>query len=589
MKTSIPPTVRRIGVGIDTARYGHHVTFLREDRQFAADPLAVTETRDGYQKLEQQLDKLRRKHHDAHFHVHIDAAGQYATNLERFLRRLELPMTISIGEPKRNKDYHKAIFPKRKADATESHAMARFGVVEQPPETLGVSDEMYLLREVTSRLQGQVKDATRSINRLHNVLARVFPELATIVANVSAASVLTMLRKYPTPQRIAQARMASLTKIPYLTTKKATQIQTAAKQTVGTVQGELAESLVRELVEELQNSLNARKKLEKLLSQAYEAIPRSGHVHLESILGIGPATAAVLVAKIVSIDRFATPENLVGYFGVFPEENTSGFDRFGKPVPPGTMHMSRKGSDLVRRYLWLAAQSAITCNPAVRALYARLKAKGKRGDVALGHCMRKILHLAFAVWSSDTPFNEAHYPWERRNSELSEDQQSQKETATKKAAGHKRDVLPDSKVVSAATFNVKDASPAVNQVDKDPQGDAAGSIDYAFLRQQITMRQILDRLGHLDRLRGHGAERRGPCPLHGSEKERSRSLAVNLDKNVFQCFHPECAQAGNVLDYWAAVHRLPLYEAALNMAETFHLPTHPEQRRGARKMNPKPR
>ena len=39
-------------------------------------------------------------------------------------------MTISIGEPKRNKDYHKAIFPKRKADATESHAMARFGLVE---------------------------------------------------------------------------------------------------------------------------------------------------------------------------------------------------------------------------------------------------------------------------------------------------------------------------------------------------------------------------------------------------------------------------------------------------------------------------
>jgi len=29
---------------------------------------------------------------------------------------------------------------------------------------------------------------------------------------------------------------------------------------------------------------------------------------------------------------------------------------------------------------------------------------------------------------------------------------------------------------------------------------------------------------------------------------------------------------GNVLDLWAAVHRLPLYEAALHLTETFHLP-----------------
>ena len=41
-----------------------------------------------------------------------------------------LPMTISIGEPKRNKDYQKAHFPKRTTDDTESQAMARFAVVE---------------------------------------------------------------------------------------------------------------------------------------------------------------------------------------------------------------------------------------------------------------------------------------------------------------------------------------------------------------------------------------------------------------------------------------------------------------------------
>ena len=73
-----------------------------------------------------------RHHPQAHFQVRIDAAGQYAANLESFLRSLDLPMTLSIGEPKRNTDYQKTHYPKRTTDDTESQAMARFAVVEQP-------------------------------------------------------------------------------------------------------------------------------------------------------------------------------------------------------------------------------------------------------------------------------------------------------------------------------------------------------------------------------------------------------------------------------------------------------------------------
>src|SRR6516164_1577360 len=177
----VPPSLRgsamctvsvldRIGVGIDTARYGHRVSFLRPDRQPAAKPLTVMENRAGYQALEERLKQLRERHPQAHFQVRIDAAGQYAVNLEQFLRSLDLPMTLSIGEPKRNKDYQKAHFPKRTTDDTESQAMARFAVVEQPAATPSPSTPMVLLREVVSRLQAQVKQTTRAINRLHNLL-----------------------------------------------------------------------------------------------------------------------------------------------------------------------------------------------------------------------------------------------------------------------------------------------------------------------------------------------------------------------------------------------------------------------------------
>src|SRR5205085_6508684 len=179
-------------------------------------PLTVLENRQGYQALRERLEQLRQQHPQAHFDLRIDAAGQYAANLEHFLRGHDLPMTLSIGEPKRNKDYQKAHFPKRTTDDTESQAMARFAVVELPRASAPVSPAMTALREVAGRLQAKVKQSTQAINRLHNLLARVFPELATLTEDVAARWVLRLLDKYPSAERIAQARLGSLEKIPYL-------------------------------------------------------------------------------------------------------------------------------------------------------------------------------------------------------------------------------------------------------------------------------------------------------------------------------------------------------------------------------------
>lgn len=563
------PSLDRIGVGIDTARYGHRVAFLRPDRQPAAKSLTVMESRDGYRALQERLEELHRQHPQVHFHVRIDAAGQYATNLEIFLRGLGLPMTLSIGEPKRNKDYQKAHFPKRTTDDTESQAMARFAVVEQPAASLTPPSQMVLLREVAGRLQAQVKQTTQAINRLHNLLARVFPELATLADDIAACWVLHLLDQYPSAQRIAQARLASIQKIPYLPADKAEPLHQAARQSVGSLRGTVAETLVRDLVAQLRHCEQAEQKMRKLLTAALDGLPASGHLQVVTIPGIGAATAAVLVAKIVDIDRFPTPEHLVGYFGIFPEENSSGVDKHGKPLPLGTMRMSLKGNDLVRSYLWNAARAAVVHNPAVRALYRRLKAKGKRGDVAVGHCMRKLLHLVFAVWKSDRPFDPTHFAWETLSDTPASTPPSAAEEAAdnNKAVGHKREV-PAEKVVTTAPSTVTPAPAAVNP--RPP-------IDFAFLRQQVSLEQTLRQLGWLERLRGRGRQRRGPCPIHGAIAETDRHFSANLEKHVFQCFHADCAAHGNVLDLWAAVHRLPLYDAALHLAETFHVPRNREE------------
>lgn len=559
----------RIGVGIDTARYGHRVSFLRPDLLPAAQPLTVTENHAGYQALRDRLEQLRRLHPQVHFHIRIDAAGQYAANLEQFLRALDWPMTISIGEPKRNKDYHKACSPKRTTDDTESRAMARFALVERPAASPPPKPAMTVLRELAGRLQGQAKQTTRVSNQLHNLLARTFPELATLADDITAGWVLRLLKKYPTAERIAAARLSSLEAIPHLDNDRARALQQAAGRSVASLRGPLAESLVRNLVDQVLRSREAQRDLQQLVTDAWNDLPGSPHVQVLTIPGIGQATAAILVAKIVDIDRFATPESLVNYFGIFPEEESSGVDKEGRPRPTGPMHMSRKGNDLVRASLWNAARTAIRHNPAVRAQYRRLRAKGKRGDVAIGHCMRKLLHLVFAVWKTDRPFDAGHYAWESAGEEAATTAAGEPVvgTADENAVGHKRDE-PAKTVVTTATSTVEPIPAAVKPAAPSTRV-ARPRVDYAFLREQITMEQALAHLGLLSQLRGGGQQRRGPCPLHSHAGAAERTFSVNLSKHIFRCFHAECGAQGNVLDLWGAVHRLPLYEAALHLAETF--------------------
>src|SRR5262249_57341355 len=82
---------KRLGVGIDTSRYGHYAAFLRDDLQPACDELPFVESAPGYAQLRARLELLAQRHPDASFAIRLDAAGQYADNLLHFLRRLTDP------------------------------------------------------------------------------------------------------------------------------------------------------------------------------------------------------------------------------------------------------------------------------------------------------------------------------------------------------------------------------------------------------------------------------------------------------------------------------------------------------------------
>jgi DNA primase len=94
-------------------------------------------------------------------------------------------------------------------------------------------------------------------------------------------------------------------------------------------------------------------------------------------------------------------------------------------------------------------------------------------------------------------------------------------------------------------------------------------IDFARLRQQLSLSQVLDLLDYTPTTR-RGPHVRGPCPVHGSTSPRSRSFAAHLEKKCWHCFR--CGAGGNALDLYLAVTRLPVHEGARQLCARLHLP-----------------
>jgi transposase len=575
-RTGSPST--RLGVGIDTSRYGHHAAFLRDDLQPACAELPFAESASGYAQLRERLELLAQRHPDAAFAIRVDVAGQYADNLLHFLHRLAdasapiasplagRAITISWGDPQRNKNYRAALFGAKKSDPIEAQACARFAISERPAACAVLSPQQRVLRQVASRLQVTARQRTRAINQLHRLLALTFPELALVVKDISQGWVLELLHRYPSAAALAQASGGDLAGIAYLPDRQITPLLQNARCSVGSLTGNTAEELVRDQVRQLRDADARQQRLEGQLVRAYRALPKANH--LDSIPGIGAVTAAVLTAFILDIERFATPGKLVAYFGVMPIEVSSGIDRDGQARPSRRWVMSKRGNDLVRRYLWMAALSAVQCNPAVRALYRRVAAKHPdQKAIAIGHAMRKLLCLVFALWKTGKPFDPKHHAWEGPGSDGSAATASAAQ-GSEQAAGHKPGSVPAEEVVTAACAD-KLAQPA-------PLGEGT-YVDFAHIKAQLPMERLLGHLGLAERLQGSTPQRRCACPLHHGHR-RSRTFSVNLKDNVFTCFDARCGKQGDVIDLWAAFHQLELRPAAIDLIRTFGLEAAPAAR-----------
>lgn len=118
------------------------------------------------------------------------------------------------------------------------------------------------------------------------------------------------------------------------------------------------------------------------------------------VKGVGPQTLRVLCGLLPELGRL-NRRKIAALVGVAPYNCDSGTLR-------GKRHCWG-GRAEVRSALYMAAVSAIRCNPVIRAFYQRLLKAGKAKKLALTACMRKLLTILNAMARDRSAWDESRH------------------------------------------------------------------------------------------------------------------------------------------------------------------------------------
>jgi transposase len=125
---------------------------------------------------------------------------------------------------------------------------------------------------------------------------------------------------------------------------------------------------------------------------------------LQTVPGVGPKTAALLIAELGDISRFKDANAVVAYMGFDPRVKQS-----GTSLKRNT-HLTKRGSPYLRRALYLAAAAAERHDPELKATYDKKRAEGKRYREATIVEARRVITRVYAVWKRGTAYRPLQPP-----------------------------------------------------------------------------------------------------------------------------------------------------------------------------------
>lgn len=381
--------------GIDVASERHWLARLDDAGKPVGKPVPITEDRDGHDRLVQALGP-------APVLVAIEATGHYWKNL--FATLVAAGHDVAVLNPLVARRFQDASLERTKTDAIDAQGLARLAFEKRPAPSRLDGGATEALRELVHHRDRLRQDFDDRVRQLHRLVDLGFPEFTRHVKGLDTMLATSLLAAYPTAQAFARAVPQRIAKLRYdgrhrVGADLATQLVDAAKRSVGQHHGPAYALQARHICQDLDLW---RQRLADIERDIAEQIDRHDVGKLiTTVDGIGPQTAARIIAAAGDPARFKSAAAFAAFVGVVPSLRQSG-KRTAARAGIGPLGHAR-----LRRALWMPVLGAVRRNDWLRPFYERLRAAGKPAKLALIAAMRKLLCAIYSVAKNRKPFSVA--------------------------------------------------------------------------------------------------------------------------------------------------------------------------------------
>lgn len=284
-----------------------------------------------------------------------------------------------------------------KTDARDAKVIAETARLRRDLTEITTPDELVVeLSLLVGHRADLMADWVRGVNRLRELLTRVFPALERSF-DYSTRSALILLTGYCTPAAIRGAGEQGLAEYlrsgrahrPSIPAMVAKAWAAAEAQTVAVPAEATSAQLITRVAGRLLELDREIKDLDKLLTRRFRAHPQARII--ESMPGMGPILGAEFLAITAGdLAAFGSSGRLATYAGLAPVPNDSG-------RRTGVLHRPLRYHRRLRHVFYMAAFSSLRTNGPSRVFYQRKRSERQRHTKAMIALARRLVDVLWAL------------------------------------------------------------------------------------------------------------------------------------------------------------------------------------------------
>lgn len=331
--------------------------------------------------------------------IGLESTGHYGENFINFF--FQKGFKIAVINPLQTSHLRKANIRNAKNDHLDSINIAKALLFGNHKFISQNNVSNFALKKLTRFRKGLVKQRSRSKIQLVSLLDIIFPELQYIFkSGIHTKALYSLLKKYPSTERIATLREKSLFSIlskasnGHYGMDHALLLKSHAKSSAGVKDTSISIHIPQliELIEVLDKQIRA---IEEEIETSLDI-----ESPILTIPGISNVAAASIIGEINDIDNFNSPSKLLAYAGLDPKVRQSG------NFNASSCRMSKKGSPYLRYALVFTAWNLVRRSNRFKNYYLCKRAQGKSHYNALGHVTHKLVRTIYTLLKKNISYQE---------------------------------------------------------------------------------------------------------------------------------------------------------------------------------------